>query len=31
MVKEIHSYGGDISSLVPKNVLEKMNNVWTKN
>ena len=27
MVKEIHSYGGDISSLVPKNVLEKMNNV----
>jgi phosphopantetheine adenylyltransferase len=29
MVKEIHSYGGDISSLVPKNVLEKMKNVWT--
>ena len=28
MVKEIHSYGGDISSLVPKNVLEKMKNVW---
>ena len=27
MVKEIHSYGGDVSSLVPKNVLEKMNNV----
>ena len=27
MVKEIHSYGGDISSLVPKNVVEKMKNV----
>jgi pantetheine-phosphate adenylyltransferase len=27
MVKEIYSYGGDISSLVPKNVLEKMKNV----
>ena len=27
MVKEIHSYRGDISSLVPKNVLEKMKNV----
>ena len=27
MVKEIHSYGGDITSLVPKNVLEKMKNV----
>ena len=27
MVKEIHSYGGDIKSLVPNYVLERMNNV----
>ena len=27
MVKEIHSYGGDIKSLVPEYVLERMNNV----
>ena len=26
MVKEIHSYGGDIKSLVPDYVLERMNN-----
>ena len=30
MVKEIHTYGGDVSSLVPKEVLNRMNNEWTK-
>ena len=30
MVKEIHSYGGDVSSLVPKEVLNRMSNEWTK-
>ncbi|MDA9645993.1 pantetheine-phosphate adenylyltransferase [Candidatus Actinomarina] len=27
MVKEINSYGGDVSKLVPENVLKRMNNV----
>jgi phosphopantetheine adenylyltransferase len=31
MVKEIHSYGGDIKSLVPDYVLERMNNAWSRN
>ena len=26
MVKEIHSYGGDVSSLVPPEVLKSLNN-----
>jgi pantetheine-phosphate adenylyltransferase len=26
MVKEIHTYGGDVSSLVPKEVLNRMSN-----
>ena len=30
MVKEIHSYGGDVNSLVPKEVLNRMSNEWTK-
>lgn len=30
MVKEIHTYGGDVSSLVPKEVLNRMSNEWTK-
>ena len=30
MVKEIHTYGGDVSSLVPKEVLSRMSNEWTK-
>ena len=26
MVKEIHSFGGDVSSLVPSEVLKRLNN-----
>jgi phosphopantetheine adenylyltransferase len=28
MVKEIYSYGGDVSALVPSVVIERLNNGW---
>ena len=30
MVKEIYSYGGDVSALVPSVVVERLNNGWRK-
>ena len=30
MVKEIYSYGGDVSALVPSVVVERLNNGWGK-
>ena len=29
LVKEIHSYGGDVNELVPKNVSKRLKDVWT--
>ena len=30
LVKEIHSYGGDVKELVPQNVLKRLKDVWTR-
>ena len=30
LVKEIHSYGGDVNELVPSNVLKRLKDVWTR-
>jgi len=30
LVKEIHSYGGDVNELVPGNVLKRLKDVWAR-
>ena len=30
LVKEIHSYGGDVNELVPENVSKRLKDVWTR-